>query len=37
MKHPKHDVEWEADSENWDKVIEMINSGTALIESVKSR
>jgi len=37
MKHPKHDIEWEADSENWDKVIGMINSGTALIESVKSR
>jgi hypothetical protein len=37
MKHPKHDIEWEADGGDWDRVIEMINSGTEVIESVKSR
>lgn len=37
MKHPIHDIEWEADENNWEGVIEMINSGTELIESVKSR
>lgn len=37
MKHPIHDIEWEADDNNWEGVIEMINSGTELIESVKSR
>jgi hypothetical protein len=37
IKHPKDDIEWEADDNNWDKVITMINSGTSVIESVKSR
>jgi hypothetical protein len=37
MKYPKHDIEWEADSENWGIVIKMINSGTEVIESVVSR
>jgi hypothetical protein len=37
IKHPKHDVEWEADDNMWGGVIAMINSGTSVIESVKSR
>jgi hypothetical protein len=37
MKHEKHEIEWEADEGGWDKVIRMINSGTAAIESVISR
>jgi hypothetical protein len=37
MKHPKHEIEWEADENEWDGVIAMINSGTEAIESVTSR
>ena len=37
MKHPKHEIEWEADENNWGGVISMINSGTEVIEEVKSR
>ena len=37
MKHPKHEIEWEADANEWDRVIAMINSGTEAIESVTSR
>ena len=37
MNHPKHEVEWEADENNWGGVIAMINSGTKVIESVTSR
>lgn len=37
MKHPKHEIEWEADENMWGGVIAMINSGTSVIESVKSR
>ena len=37
IKHPKHDVEWEADANEWGGVIAMLNSGTSVIESVKSR
>jgi hypothetical protein len=37
MKHEKHEIEWTADEEGWDKVIKMINSGTEVIESVISR
>jgi hypothetical protein len=37
MKHPKHEIEWSADSEEWGSVIEMINTGTEVIESVTSR
>ena len=37
MKHPKHEIEWEADENEWGGVIAMINSGTKVIESVKSR
>jgi len=37
MKYGKHEIEWTADHEGWDEVIRMINSGTAVIESVISR
>ncbi len=37
MKHPKHEIEWEADANEWGGVIAMINSGTKAIESVTSR
>jgi len=37
MEYPKHEVEWMADEEGWDNVIKMINSGTKVIEEVKSR
>jgi hypothetical protein len=37
MKHPKHEIEWEADANEWGGVIAMINSGTKAIESVSSR
>lgn len=37
MKYPKHEIEWEADAGNWNKVFEMINSGVELIAEVKSR
>jgi len=37
MRYPKHEIEWEADAGNWDKVFEMINSGTERIAEVKSR
>jgi hypothetical protein len=37
MKHPIHDIEWEADANEWGGVIAMINSGTEAISEVKSR
>ena len=37
IKHRRDDIEWEADEGNWNKVFEMINSGTSKIESIKSR
>lgn len=37
MKHPKHDIEWEADAGEWQGVIAMINSGTKVVSEVKSR
>jgi hypothetical protein len=37
MKHPIHDIEWEADANEWGGVIAMINSGTSVISEVKSR
>ena len=37
FKHEIHDIEWEADSNMWGGIIAMINSGTLVIESVKSR
>jgi hypothetical protein len=37
IKHDKIDIEWEADAQNWESVFKMINTGTSLIESVRSR
>ena len=37
MSYPSHDIEWEADDQNWRRVVKMINTGTSKIESVKSR
>jgi hypothetical protein len=37
MECTTEDLKWEVEDGNWDKVIEMINSGTARIESVKSK
>ena len=37
MKHPKHEIEWGADANEWGGVIAMLNSGTSVIESVTSR
>jgi hypothetical protein len=37
MKHPIHDIEWEADENEWGGVITMINSGTSVVAEVKSR
>lgn len=37
MKHPIHEIEWEADAGEWGGVVAMINSGTEAIEEVKSR
>ena len=37
FKFPIHDIEWEADAQNWDEVFRMINSGTSTIEKIKSR
>lgn len=37
MNHPPHDIEWTADEGMWNQVVRMINTGTAKIESVKSR
>ena len=37
MKHTKEEIEWEADDNMWGGVIAMLNSGTSVIESVKSR
>lgn len=36
-KFEKHDILWEADDNNWETVIEMINSGISKIAEVKSR
>jgi hypothetical protein len=37
MKYLKHEIEWEADENEWGGIIAMINSGTSVIESVTSR
>jgi ribose 1,5-bisphosphokinase PhnN len=37
FKHQVYEIEWEADENMWGGVIAMINSGTAVIESVSSR
>ncbi len=36
-KFTKTEIEWEADLGNWNKVFRMINSGTSVIKSVKSK
>lgn len=37
MKHPRHDIEWEADDNNWESVVNMINTGVCKINTVKHR
>ena len=37
IKHSKSDIEWMADANKWNEVIIMINTGTSIIEKVKSR
>ena len=37
MKHAEHDIEWEADDNNWGAVVNMINTGTSKINIVKCR
>jgi hypothetical protein len=34
---PPHDIEWEADDNNWGAVVNMINTGTSKISTVKCR
>lgn len=33
----KIDLEWAADEGNWEKVVSIINSGTELVQSMRSR
>ena len=35
--HDKIDLEWTADDGNWEDVIQMINTGTSRVSSVRSR
>jgi hypothetical protein len=37
FKYEVSEIEWSADDSKWDEVISMINSGTEVIESVRSR
>lgn len=37
MKYEPFEIEWVSDSGDWDRVIEMINSGVEVIEKVVSR
>ena len=37
MEYPKHEIEWTADDEKWDDVIQMVNTGTKRICEVVSR
>lgn len=37
FKHHVYEIEWAADEGNWLDVYLMINSGTSVIESIKSR
>jgi len=37
IKYDMDDIEWTADEGNWPEVFKMINTGTELIQSVKSR
>jgi len=36
-KYERNEIEWTADESNWEKVFDMINSGTSRIESIRSR
>ena len=37
IEHGKDDIEWIADEGKWEKVFDMINTGTSLIEEIKYR
>ena len=37
IQHLKDDIEWVADEGNWERVIQMINTGTSKIENIKYR
>jgi hypothetical protein len=37
FKYDADDIEWAADDNKWEDVFRMINSGTSLIDTVKSR
>jgi len=37
MNYQPHDIEWEADDNNWGSVINMINTGTSRVSTVKFR
>ncbi len=37
IEFDRDDIEWEADDSNWNKVFDMINSGTSKIDNIKSR
>jgi len=37
IEHGKDDIEWIADEGEWEKVFDMINTGTSKIESIKYR
>ena len=37
MKHDRYDIEWAADEGEWNKVVDMINTGTSVVGSVRSR
>jgi len=36
-KYERYEIEWEADTGNWNEVIRMINSGTSVVEKLRSR
>ena len=36
-EYTTYDIEWEADKQNWEEVIRMLNTGTSVITEVKSR
>ena len=37
IKYERHELEWAADSQDWEVVINMINTGTSVVEKVISR
>ena len=37
IQHLKDDIEWVADEGNWERVIQMINTGTSKINNIKYR